>query len=139
MVSMALLGILMAVAAPGMRTDAYALWTAQQQLLADLRMTRANALTKGDHFRLDVTGTNTYVEYRLELLGTDWVPDGEPILERSLPSGISFGAGVGSQFEFNTRGLLIDTDAATTLTLLEASTSHSRDVTVWPSGQVAAL
>jgi hypothetical protein len=138
-VALGLFSLLLGVATPRLRADAYALWTAQQQLLADLRVTRADALTKGDHFRLDVTGPNAYLEYRLQLVGEIWVPNGEPRLTRVLPSGVTFVSGVGSQFEFNTRGLLVDVDTATTLSLAEASTSHVRDVTVWPSGQVGAL
>ena len=78
------------------------------------------------------------------------LPDGDVGQQtelRSSPVGAAPGvgavealvAGAGSTFEFNTRGMLILPGAATTLVLSDASTGHTRNVTVWPSGQVAPL
>jgi hypothetical protein len=79
----------------------------------------------------------SYVERRLRFVGGVWVPDATPTRSRSLPAGITFTAGVGRQYEFNTRGLLIVPGAAETITLHNASTGHDRDITIWPSGQVS--
>jgi prepilin-type N-terminal cleavage/methylation domain-containing protein len=134
LVTVGIMGLLMAIAMPRMQRNSYALWTAQQQLLADLRASRMDALTKGDHFRFDVTGTNTYVEYRMNLVGANWVV-GTTVRSRQLPAGITFG-GSGNSFEFNTRGLMLNPGAAATLTMTDSSTGHSKGITVWPSGQV---
>jgi prepilin-type N-terminal cleavage/methylation domain-containing protein len=139
LVTMALVGVVLGIATPTLPRGTYALWGAHQQLLADLRRTRADALTRGDHYRLDVTSANTYAEFRLRLVGTVWVADAEALLNRTLPDGISFTAGIGTTFEFNTRGLLVLPEAAASLELTDTHSEHARAVTVWPSGQVAPL
>lgn len=139
LVAMAVFAIAAAVAIPTMPRGAYALWGANQQLLGDFRLTRSDALTKGDHFRLDVVSGTTYQEYRLAFVGGVWVPSGAPVRMRTLPPGISFVGGVGLVFEFNTRGLLLNPGAAATLTLQDTYSGHTRSVTVWPSGQVAPV
>jgi len=139
LVTMAVFGIALGIAVPQTPRGAFVLWGADRQLLADLRETRAGALIKGDHFRFDVTGASTYAEYRMRLQGNVWVVSGPPLRGRTLPSGVIFTAGVGTQLEFNTRGLLVTPGAAASLALSDAHTGHTRQITVWPSGQVAVL
>lgn len=136
--SMAIFGIVLGIAIPQMPPSAFALWGAQTQLLADLRKARADALTKGDHFRLQVDDATHYREVRMTLVGTIWTPSGAPIVSRALPTGVTFTAGVGANFEFNTRGLMVNPSAAQTLNLADTH-GHYHDITVWPSGQVAPL
>lgn len=138
LIGMGLFGIVIAVAMPRANTN-FALWGANQQFLADLRRTRADALTHGDHFRLDITAADAYVEHRMSLIGAVWVPQDPPVRSRILPSGVTFTSGVGSQFEFNTRGLLAAPEAAGTVGLIDAHSHFTRGVSVWPSGQVAPL
>jgi len=139
MVVVALFSIITAVALPKFGSNPYALWTAQQQLLGDLRMTRSDALMKGDHFRFDVKTASTYEEHRMQLVGTQWLARDPAVRSRTLPSGVTFTNGVGAQFEFNTRGFMLNPGAATTLTLADSRTGHNRVVTVWPSGQATPL
>jgi prepilin-type N-terminal cleavage/methylation domain-containing protein len=139
LVTMSLVAIVMGIALPQFQANRYGLWTAQQQLLADLRSTRADALTKGVHFRFDITGPGTYLEYRMQQIGGIWVINGPPVKSRALPGTIHFTTAVGSHFEFNTRGLMLNPGAATQIILTETTTSHTRPVTVWPSGQVMPL
>jgi prepilin-type N-terminal cleavage/methylation domain-containing protein len=139
LVTMSLVAIVMGIALPQFQANRYALWTAQEQLLADLRSTRADALTKGVHFRFDITGASTYLEYRMQFVGGAWVLNGPPIKNRALPAGVQFTSAIGSHFEFNTRGLMLNPGAATQITLTETATTHTRYVTVWPSGQVMPL
>jgi prepilin-type N-terminal cleavage/methylation domain-containing protein len=139
MVTMGLIAVMLGIASQGMPRGAFALWDANQQLIADLRRTRTDALIKGDHFRLAVTSATTYEERRLRLVGTVWTANVTPERSRTLPSGVTFSAGVGTSFEFNTRGLLVIPEAAASLQLLDAHTSYHRQITVWPSGQVAPL
>lgn len=136
--SMAIFGVVLAVAIPQFPRNAFALWGAQTQLLADLRKARGDALTKGDHFRLQVDTATTYSVYRMSLAGGVWSPTGSPTVSRALPSGVTFVAGVGANFEFNTRGLMVNPSAAQTLDMADAD-GHHHDITVWPSGQVAPL
>lgn len=139
LVTMSLMAIVLGIALPQFRARPYALWTAHEQLLADLRLARADALTKGDHFRFDITSGTTYREYRMQFVGGVWVVNGPPVRDRTLPAGVAFTTAIGNQFEFNTRGLMLNPGAATTITLTEASTNHTRLVTLWPSGQVMPL
>jgi prepilin-type N-terminal cleavage/methylation domain-containing protein len=138
LVVVSLMSVLLGIALPRMPRSAYALWNVDRQLLADLRHVRAEALTKGDHFRLRVTTANAYEMARMRFVGGAWVAD-QPYRSRVLPDGVSFTTGVGRVFEFNTRGLLIDPAVTTRLALTDSRTDNTRHVTVWPSGQVAPL
>jgi prepilin-type N-terminal cleavage/methylation domain-containing protein len=143
LVAVALFGVVAGVALPNSRSDAFALWTANQMLLGDLRFTRAEALTKGDHFVFEVTGDTTYAVRRMTLNGAVWEPQDPPIRSRTLPSGVIFTAGwsgtVGASFEFNTRGLLVLPGTAQSLRIYDDHTQLTRQITVWPSGQVAPI
>jgi len=136
--SMAIFAVVLGIAIPQMPPSAFALWGAQTQVLADLRRTRADALTKGDHFRLQVDDATHYSEVRMTFAAGVWTPNAAPEVSRALPSGVSFTAGVGANFEFNTRGLMVNPSAAQTLNLADTH-GHYHDITVWPSGQVAPL
>jgi prepilin-type N-terminal cleavage/methylation domain-containing protein len=133
-----LIAVVFAIAIPRMPRGAYTLWTAQTQLLGDMREARASALTKGDHFRIDITGTTTYTLSRMQLdAGGNWIPRTPVLKNVTLPPGIIFSSGTGLFFEFNTRGLMINPSWAATLFLYDNNHGLTRVVTVWPSGQVA--
>ncbi len=137
LVALAIFGVLAGIALPQFRPGAFNLQTAQNQLLADMRRTRDDALTRGDHYRLDILSTTSYAEYHLTVAGGVWSVAGGALFTRNLPNGITLpAAAVGRRFEFNTRGLMLNPGAATTLTLTDSPNSHTRSVTVWPSGQV---
>ena len=136
---MGIIGVFLALAVPHVNNGAFVLNMADQQLLADLRGTRMDALTKGDHFRFRVTAASTYVEERMQLGGGGWSAISPALKSRTLPSGVTFISGVGTTLEFNTRGLLVIPQAAANLKIKDAHTGIGREVTVWPSGQVAQL
>jgi prepilin-type N-terminal cleavage/methylation domain-containing protein len=139
LVAFAVIGIAAGIAAPRARTEAFAMWQGHAQLIADLRQTRADALVGGDHFVLEVVNATTYTEHRMTWNGVEWVDAVTPVLTRTLPDGIVFSAGVGARFEFNTRGLMVLPDAAQALRLRQYSSGLERQITVWPSGQVAPI
>lgn len=137
LVALAIFGVLAGIALPQFRPGAFNLQTAQNQLLADMRRTRDDALTRGDHYRLDIISVSQYAEYHLTVAGGVWTVSGGALFTRNLPTGITLAAAaVGRSFEFNTRGLMLNPGAATTLTITDSPNSHTRSVTVWPSGQV---
>jgi Tfp pilus assembly protein FimT len=114
-----------------------ALYQAHEQLVADLRNTRADALIAGDHFQLEITANNKWNEYRMALQNDGkWKASNNATRSRKLPTGLAFTAGIGSQFEFNTRGLLVGANQTATLTLKDSRTNLTQSVSVWPSGQV---
>jgi prepilin-type N-terminal cleavage/methylation domain-containing protein len=138
-VTLSLIGIVVAMASPRSSTNGFAMWQGQAQLVGDLRQTRADALAGGDHFILEVIDATTYSEHRMSWNGMAWVKNVVAKRTRTLPDGIVFSDGVGAQFEFNTRGLLVLPDAAQSLSIRDDETGHERQITVWPSGQVAPL
>lgn len=143
LVALAIFAVALGIAVPRVQNGAFALWNAEQLVLGDLRYTRAQALTKGDHFVFQVNDDQSYSIHRMELNGAVWEPSNPPVRSRSLPSGViftaGFAAGVGANFEFNTRGLLVLPGAAQSLRLYDNYTLLTRQITVWPSGQVAPI
>jgi prepilin-type N-terminal cleavage/methylation domain-containing protein len=143
-VSMAVFAVALGIAVPRGQNGAFALWSANEQLLVDLRKARADALSKGDHFMFLVTSATGYVEYRMKMnAGGAWVAQEPPVLTRTLPKGVIFTAGftdgTGASFEFNTRGLLVTPGEAASLAIYDAHSELTRQITVWPSGQVAPI
>jgi len=136
-VAMGLFAIMVGTAMAAFPRTPYAVWTAQAELVAEFRRTRNDALTKGEHFRVVLTTPTTYATYRLTLVGGAWVPTGAPVRQGSLPAGAAMTTGVGGQFEYTTRGLMLAPGAATTIVVEDEDSAHQRAVTVWPSGQVA--
>ena len=136
LVAASLFAVIVGIALPQFPRSPYVLWTAQQQLLSDLRAVRMDALTKGDHVRMTITSSGRYDEYRLTLVGATWTQGAAAIKTRTLPTNVAFTSGVGSFFDFNTRGLMLNPGAATTLTIRDSYTGKTRGATVWPSGQV---
>jgi len=137
----ALLAVITAVAIPQFRSNTHDLWQTHTLLLADLRQARAYALTRGDHFRVTITSPTEYELRRLRDPDNDgvWTPDPEPLRARTSPDGVTIASDGGATFEFNTRGLMINPNAAAQLELLDSHTGYDRQITVWPSGQVAPL
>ena len=133
------MAVVLGVAMPHYSRDVFALWNAQTDLIGNFRRARMDALTKGDHFKIQITSDTTYAEYRLKLVGATWTVSGGPVRTFTLPGHVRFSTGVNANFEFMTRGLMVLPGAALTLTLQDTQTSHTRNVTVWPSGQVAPI
>ena len=133
-----LAGIILGMAIPNIPRGTYDLWGSQTQFLADIRAARTWSLTKGDHFRLVVTGATHYEVRRMQLLGTTWIDRVQaPVSSRTLPAHVSFAAGDDNIYEFNTRGLLVNPGGVENMLLTDNRSGHYRGVTVWPSGQVA--
>jgi Tfp pilus assembly protein FimT len=115
----------------------YGAWNAQATLLAELRRARNEALTKGDHFRVAIPTATTWTTHRMTLVGATWTPGASPNRSGTFPGQSLVTAGVGTQFEFTTRGLMINPGAATTITLKDPNSTYTRSVVIYPSGQVA--
>jgi len=137
----AVMSVMAAVAIPQFRSNTHNLWQAHSLMVADLRQARAYALTRGDHFRVTVTSPTRYElrRYRDDDNNGVWTADGTALRVRSLPSGVRITSSGGSAFEYNTRGLMINPNAAAVLTLRDTNTNYDRVIRVYPSGQVAPL
>lgn len=139
LVAMMLFAVMVGSALAALPRRPYAVWNAQADVVAELRRARNDALTRGDHFRMVVTGASTWETKRLSLVGGAWVANPTPVRTGTLPNGVEFTAGVGKQFEFTTRGLMVTPAAATTLVVQDTETFAGRSVTVYPSGQVSVV
>jgi prepilin-type N-terminal cleavage/methylation domain-containing protein len=135
-VVIALAAVMVGTATSALSRRPYGAWAAQQQVMEAIRRARNDALTRGDHYALDVTGATTWAQYRLRQQGGAWVVDGPPVRHGALPDGTTFVTGIGSRFEFTTRGLMVTPAVATTLLLRETDSNTQRAVVVWPSGQL---
>jgi len=134
---------LIALSIPRLNKSNLNLPLVEQTLIADIRMARANATSRGVHFRVSLSASS-YAIQRLQDEDGDgvWDPDSEfPEQTVDLPYGISITEGAGSMIEFTTRGLLASESDGTpasviSVTVYDSDHSQSKTIEVWPSGQV---
>lgn len=134
--TIALLAVMARFGLPHIGGSDFALFQAHAQLVTDLREARAHALVTGDHFQLTMTSASTYVTRRMGLVDDEWTASATPTVDRTLPSGVRITRGAAAQFEFDTRGMLVDPAGTNLLEMHDARTGATRQITVWPSGQV---
>jgi len=138
LVAMALFAIMAGTTWSSLPRNPYGVWGAQTQLITEIRRVRNDSLTRGEHFMLRITGANTWSAYRMTLDGGgDWIIDGSALRSGTLPDGTYFTTGVGNEFEFTTRGLMVTPDAAITILVTHSESNTTKGITVWPSGQVS--
>jgi prepilin-type N-terminal cleavage/methylation domain-containing protein len=146
LVAMSILAAMIAVAVPKFNSSMLNLPVTEQTLIADIRMARANATSRGVHYKISLH-SSSYSVQRLQDTDGDgvWEPDGSfPAYTVNLPDdlSLSFGDGSSAVFEFTTRGLLADQEDGTpadivTVYLHDAQDSGgTKTVQIWPSGQV---
>jgi prepilin-type N-terminal cleavage/methylation domain-containing protein len=115
--------------------------SAAAELVANLRLCRAKAVSSGYHYQLGVTGPSSYSVNRMlpPTSGSDWTVDGgTPTLTVTLPGNVRFTDGTG-RYEFNTRGVMVVRAGETfvpTKILNDSALNNSVFVQVWTSGQV---
>ncbi len=149
LVTMGIVALMTALAIPKLNKSMLNLPVAVQTLLADLRMARANAVSRGAHYRVSLTPSS----YSVQCLQDDdgdgvWQPDGRyPTQTVPLPKGISlsFAHESSKAIEFTTRGLLADQEdgSPAEIVTIHCSDAQKSDETqtieVWPSGQVEEI
>jgi Tfp pilus assembly protein FimT len=144
LVTVALIAVMGALALPNLNQSAMNLPTTTQTLVGDLRMTRANATSRGARYRVTLA-SDSYSIQRLQDDDGDgvWEPDSAwPAENVDLPRWISLSVNEGDGvIEFNTRGLVEPPNAEDPPEVEKITLSDSRDegtkkVEVYPSGQV---
>ncbi len=145
LVTMGLVSIMGVIAIPALNSGVLNLSVSQQNLVADIRMARANATTRGAHFKVSLFSESYTIE-RLQDGDDDgvWEPDGAFSAQTvELPSGVtlSFPDNSETEVEFTTRGLLEDLPDGTpasivTIEINDSIHGETKTVEVWPSGQV---
>ena len=144
LVTLGIVAVVGAVALPRINSGTLNAKVTAQNLLGDIRMARANATTRGAHFRVTLESTSYTVERLQDDDGDgDWEP-GAGLQKRTvdLPSGISLSINNGDGIiEFTTRGLIATLADGTPpeiedVTLNDSVHGKTRHIQVWPSGQV---
>jgi hypothetical protein len=140
--TLGLAGLMAGFAASALNRRAMNLTAAAEGLMGSLRLARANATSRGAHYRVSFTASSYTVE-RLQDDDGDgvWVPEGNPLVV-DLPAGVSLTNGAGEDVEFDTRGLLAeepDGSLPPLLTLRLEDGARFREIEVWPSGQVTPV
>jgi hypothetical protein len=101
-----------------------------------MRAARARAISRGVHYRVNITAAQSYEVLEMMESGGGWAQNGDPEVSRTLADNVSISGGIGSGYEFNTRGILVDPTTMTTLSMVDSRTGKVMTVDVWPSGQV---
>ena len=144
LVTLGIVAVVGAVALPRINSGTLNAKVTAQNLLGDIRMARASATTRGAHFRVTLESTSYTVERLQDDDGDgDWEP-GAGLQKRTvdLPSGISLSINNGDGIiEFTTRGLIATLPDGTPpeiedVTLNDSVHGKTRNIQVWPSGQV---
>jgi prepilin-type N-terminal cleavage/methylation domain-containing protein len=142
LVVIGVLGIISMIAIPALNSSMLDLSSASDELAANLKLARGRANGSGSHVRVTINA-NSYVVERLQDDDDDgvWMPDGSfPANTIDLPKTVSVTDGVGKQIEFNSRGLMDSpegtTPAVVELTLYDSKNGDTKQIHVWPSGQV---
>jgi type II secretory pathway pseudopilin PulG len=143
LVAIALIGVMGALAIPRLNQSVLNLSSTTQNLVGNIRMARANAVSRGAHYRITLSA-NSYSIERLSLdADGNWVPDpGYSSEDWDLPSGISLNVTSGDGIiEFDTRGLIVpppDEEASEIeqVTIHDSLDGDNKYLEIWPSGQV---
>ncbi len=136
MVTVTMIGIVAGIAISHVRPSGYELDAAAARLVADVRLTRASATSRGVHYRLVVNdAATTAIERMREAAHGTWNRDASDVRTTSLPKTVRLATAPGTALEFDTRGRLVGQKQPVSLDL-RASTGGARRLTVWPSGQV---
>jgi len=132
--NVALLAALAAATLPHVDTRRQDINTATEQLTCDYRWARVRAIGGGVHFQVKWTGSRTYqIERMKEVTPGTWATD-QLIKQVTLPTTIIHSAGL-DRVEFNTRGLMVSSNAQVLQTLSDSAFGATRTVAIWPSGQ----
>jgi len=138
LVVMAIIGVIGMIATANLSRYKLNLTSANQDLESDIRTARANAFGRNVHFRVTLSA-NSYQIARLKLIGSTWSIDTSRTVD--LPTTISVTVGVGQAIEFTTRGMLIDKPDGRiadpiSVTLRDSKSGDTKQITIWPSGQL---
>ena len=133
--TVALVGVLLGAAIPHIDTRRESINAAVGSVVGDLRFTRARAITSGRHYAFELLDARTYRVQRMRNDGTSWVAD-SVARQVTLPEHLELALQGASVLEFNTRGMMISTGAAPSLTLNDTKFGAGHELLIWPSGQI---
>jgi len=139
MAVIALIAIIGGIALPGYRAERLQIGAAQRLVIAQLRLARTNAITRGVHFRLEFSQPTQLSLGRMQLVGGAWQVEPDKVQTITLPPVTRLSAAVvGSSVEFNTRGLAINLTEPRQIDLTDTF-GVTKYLEAWPSGQINEL
>ena len=141
--AMSIMAALAAIAVPRFDSRRMQILTAHRLVISNLRVARANSISKSVHFTVSFPSNNVITVQRLKESPANsgtWVTDDTYTAQSiTLPSTTTMKtAAVGTSVEFNSRGLAVNLAAARQLDVQD-SYGVTKSLQVWPSGQVNEL
>jgi prepilin-type N-terminal cleavage/methylation domain-containing protein len=141
MVTVTVVAILMGIAVPLWKASSLNIVTARRMVVANLRLARANAITKSIHYQVSFATDPGSVKLSRMLPptppATTWTVDTTKVQTSALPKSTQTST-PSVVVEFNTRGMVANSSTMTLITLTD-SFGHTKSLQVWPSGQVHEL
>ncbi|MFI5397272.1 MAG: Tfp pilus assembly protein FimT/FimU [Candidatus Binatia bacterium] len=142
MVTLSIIGIVTAIAVPRWNAGRMNILAARRMVIANLRLARANAITKSLHYRVsfpDAGHVSLSGMLQSPAGSGTWVVDTTKVQTSALPACTQVpAAALSITVEFNTRGMVVSASTMTQISLTD-SFSSTKSLQVWPSGQVDEL
>ena len=112
--------------------------SARRMVVANLRLARANAITKSIHYQVSFTTDKGSVKLSGMVQptppATTWTVDTTKVQTTVLPKSAQVSTS-SVVVEFNTRGMVVNSSAVTLISLTD-SVGNTKSLQVWPSGQI---
>jgi Tfp pilus assembly protein FimT len=143
-VTLSLMFIIVGTAIPMLDPGRLHVNAAQRLVIANIRLARAAAITKGVHYQVSFPlNDNTrfsVIRMKENPAGSGtWVTDNTQVQTNPLPSKTNLANNLaGTTIEFNTRGFAVNVTAVEQIDLQDKY-GATKSLQVWPSGQVNEL
>jgi Tfp pilus assembly protein FimT len=142
MVTISILAIVTATAVPRWNAGRMNILAARRMVIANLRLARANAITKSFHYQVsfpDAGHVSLSGMRQSPANSGTWVVDTTKVQTSALPARTqASAAALSTTVEFNTRGMVVNASTMTEIRLTD-SFSSTKSLQVWPSGQTNEL
>jgi prepilin-type N-terminal cleavage/methylation domain-containing protein len=138
-VTLSIIATLIAIAMPMWNANRMNILTARRMVLANLRLARANAITKSLRYQVSFPDAG-----HVALSGMlqnpagsgTWVVDTTKVQTSALPANTQISAAaLSTTVQFNTRGMVTNASTMTGIGLTD-SFGNTKSLQVWPSGQI---
>jgi len=137
--ALCIFGIVVTIALPHLNARRMQINTAQRLVIAKLRVARANAVTKGVHYRVELTTATQLSVQAMKLVSGVWVVDTQNVQAVPLPVPTQLASAVvGTNVEFNTRGFAVNLTQPQQISVTDTF-GVTKSLQAWPSGQVNEL
>jgi Tfp pilus assembly major pilin PilA len=139
MAAIGITAILSAVAIPMWQASSMNILTARRMVSANLRLARANAITKSLHYQVSFpdAGHVALAAMMQSPAGSgNWVVNTAKVQTSALPAKTQVPAGsLSTVVQFNTRGMVTNASTLVTISLTDTF-GNTKSLQVWPSGQI---